>query len=139
MKKMPSNLHEQDPISNLGRKLQEEQTEQMFRKTREWGLLEGLIQKRIARWLLGGLPRLLWTYSRTAFLLYFAAFAFYVLFVAAFTTALYTQFPYAIGLYFFAILFVASMVGVMIYGFRKTHGFVRIVSAIQTGSAVIFT
>jgi hypothetical protein len=139
---MSKDLHENDPLFNLGRKIQDERTEKSFRQLEEWAALERAIQKRLAGFLIGGLPRLLWRYSRTSVLLFIIPWWLYVLSMIGVgfgvRGSVHDVWGLCIGLFFAALLPLIGMAGSMIYAYRNTFGVSKIIAAIQIPAATLF-
>jgi hypothetical protein len=127
-----------DPLHQLGQKIQQERMEKAFHQTEGWALIERLLQKRLSGLLIIGLPKFLWKRSPVSLFSYLAPFWGYLLFVIAFTIGLRTNFPYNLGFYGVATLFFGLISASMIYGFRKSEGFQRIVTGIQMAVVALF-
>jgi hypothetical protein len=139
---MSKDLHENDPLFNLGRKIQDERSEKSFRQPESWAALERAIQKRVAGFLIGGLPRLLWRYSRTSVLLFIIPWWLYVLSMIGVGFGVrgnvHDVWGLCVGLFFAALLPLIGMAGSMIYAYRNTVGFSKIIAAIQIPTATLF-
>jgi hypothetical protein len=135
---MPNDIHEKDPIYQAGQRYQQQRMDNTMQHVQQAGDLERAIQKRVSHFLLFGLPQWLWQRSRIAVFLYIVPFWSYILFVAAVTIGIRTDFPYAIAFYCLGILFFLLMVGSMFYGFRNAFGFSRILAALQLSVATLF-
>ncbi|HWS16949.1 MAG TPA: hypothetical protein VN223_03005 [Candidatus Elarobacter sp.] len=139
---MSKDIHENDPFFNLGRKIQDERTEKSFRQPENWAALERAIQKRLAGFLIGGLPRLLWRYSRTSVLLFIIPWWLYVLSMIGVgfgvRSTVHDVWGLCVGLFFATLLPLIGMAGSMIYAYRNAFGISKIIAAIQIPTAALF-
>lgn len=136
---MSSNLNERDPFYQAGQRYQQQATDRTMQNLHQLGETERAIQNRLSRFLVFGLPQLLWKFSRTALFLYVVPCWIYIFVIAAVTIGLHCTLLYAIVFYCLGTVFFFLMVGSMIYGFLKSLGFTRIISVLQIGVATVFT
>lgn len=136
---MSNNFDEQDPFWKIGKQAEQQRLDEMMRNLQRGSELERAIQKRLGRFLRLGLPQLLWKHSRPTVLLFVAPFWIFIAIVAAVTIAIRTIFPYNVGFYGFGLIFFGLMVASLIFGFRKTVGFQRIIATLQITVASLFT
>jgi ABC-type glycerol-3-phosphate transport system permease component len=142
IKTMKNKFSEEDPLFNLGRKMQEERTHETFRQTQQWAQMERAIQRRLAGFLVVRVPILLWRYCRISFLLFAGPAALYLFSmigvgfgVRGFARDLWSA---IIGLIFFALFPLAGMIISIIYAYRHTFGIRKVIAVVQLATVSLF-
>lgn len=139
---MSNNFNEQDPLYQTGKRQQEIQTDKTFQTIQQWGAMERAIQKRLAGFLLTGIPRLLWKYSRTALWGFILPWWAYVLLMIGVGFGMvgttYDISGFLVALLFFAGIPFAGMIASMIHAYRRAIGVSKLAVTIQIPTASLF-